>query len=121
MNDFLIQIEISNLNNVIETTEEISGVMEEGVFIPFNFNPVYRGSKGKIVLNLFAKEKAPNEYYQSHFIRMNFPKNKISKLERMGFNVWGICGNMRLTKDAILLQKNVYTNKKASIDDALSK
>lgn len=68
MNNYFINVYVSNMQRVLVTEMEMDGVMEEGIFIPFRFNSFYRGKKGAIVLNLYAIEKAANPNRTSHFL-----------------------------------------------------
>lgn len=68
MNNYFINVYVSDMQRAFVTEMEMDGVMEEGIFIPFRFNSFYRGKKGKIILNLYAREKEPNPNRVSHFL-----------------------------------------------------
>ena len=93
--DYKIRINLSLLNNAIETEVEIGDSMEKGIFIPYRYAPIYKKKKG-VFLHLFAKERRANAFGQSHYLRPNCDKLKYEQIKLdTGMDApFSILGNM---------------------------
>lgn len=118
MNNFTVCLKLNKLNNVIITEEEIEGVMEKGLFIPFRYNPIYVTNKKDCKLSMTAMEMKPNKFGQSHFLLPRCNQKEREKLERLGQPI-NILGNIYVQ---VKKGYNYSLNKKneVSLDDALS-
>lgn len=118
MNNFTVRINLNKLNNVMITEEEIEGVMEKGLFIPFRYNPIYVTQKRECKLSMNAMEMKPNSFGQSHFLLPRCSPKAREKLEALGQPL-NILGNIYVQ---VKKGYNYSLNKKneVSLDDALS-
>lgn len=66
---------------------EVDGQILEGIFIPFKYNPIYRGQEGHIFLNLFANEIRINANHQTHILKPCIFKEKEEELEEIGAEI----------------------------------
>lgn len=120
MENFIQKICLSDLYGTIVTEEEIAGVMEEGIFIPFKFNPCYRAKGAKVYIQFYIQEKYSDIYGQSHMVKPLFPQKRKESLKRFGININAIVGNLK--RDFKSALKNTYNKKKkTSFDDAFNK
>lgn len=55
--DYKIIINLSLLNNAIETEVEIGDSMEKGIFIPYRYAPIYKRKKAYFCIYLQKKEE----------------------------------------------------------------
>lgn len=79
--NYRIDLDLTKLNSVIETEEEIGDRMEKGIFIPYRCNTIYRRKKG-IWLTMLAVEKRENSFGQSHYIKQTCSKERYMELKR---------------------------------------
>lgn len=118
MVDYQILLKLTSFNNAIITREEINGIEEEGVFIPLKYNSIFRTRGGEIAVNLYAKEKKPNAYGQSHVISNKMSKKKYLELKELGFET-AFIGNMKIVRNSGY--NYLKTPNKVSLDEALER
>ena len=120
MENFELNIALSDIPNVVETEMEIQGTTEKGLFIPFRFAPIYKAIHGKITLRLYMQEKQVIVFGQTHFIRVNYNKEGYEFIKNCGYDPYIILGHgkRKFVNRGYLLNPN---NKKGSFDDAFRK
>lgn len=120
MENFELEIELSEIPNTVETEMEVLGTMEKGLFIPFRFAPMFRGKRGRVVLKLYMQERTVVAFGQTHFIRVNYNKKGYFFIKKCGYNPFTIIGHgKRVFKNkGFLLNPN---NNKESFDEAFEK
>lgn len=118
MNNFLIDVNLSSLNETMTTTMEVNGIEERGIFIPFRYN-FLNTYKNNVLLRMVAFEKKANAWNQSHGVREYGSKRMVDKLGRLGIKTKFI-GNMKLYYDPNFNYR-AYKKNSVDIDDALDK
>lgn len=90
MDHLSVNVILSELNGAMEVIEEVSGVPEKGIFIPFRFNPIYKKKKGGWLLNLNALARKPNEWGQLYGLKPRFSVVAAKKVINAGLesNQW---------------------------------
>lgn len=118
MNNFLIDVNLSSLNEAMTTTMEVNGIEERGIFIPFRYN-FLNVWKQSVTLRMVAYEKKANAWNQSHGVREYGSKRVLERLNRLGIKPKFI-GNMKLYYDPNFNYR-AYKKNSVDIDDALEK
>lgn len=116
-----IKVTLSELNGAMEIVEEVAGVPEKGIFIPFRFNPIYRKKNGGCQLNITALVKKPNEYGQLYGLKPQFSPSAAKKVLDAGLdsNFWlGFITRNNNNKYNYLSQSD--GNNKNNIDNILN-
>lgn len=116
MLNYDIDLNLSELINTEVCEREVGDSLEEGIFIPFAPNGIYRKKTGTIAIPLKAIEKRANAFNQSHYISIRVSKKKYDALKKMGYNI-PILGNMSLMGYSKLASRK---REKTNVDDALN-
>lgn len=115
MVDYDIMLHLSDFINTEVYKREVGDTLEEGIFIPFFPNGIYRTKNGKISISLKAIEKRANAFNQSHYITISRSRKNYNELIKMGYES-PIIGNMSLPKYNF---KSFKKKEKPDVDAAL--
>lgn len=115
MAKYILEIDLAKLNMTEVMKKDVGGKEVEGVFIPFNYNNIYK-KFDKLKIYLEMTEKKANVYNQSHMIKTRIPFSKKRKFEEMNLKTSQIIGSA-VVYNKYYRQKNTP---KLSIDDILS-
>lgn len=118
MSSYTGALELTKLNNTVETEEEIGGVMEKGIFIPYRYNSFYKTKKGHKALKITVLEKSANFKGQSHMVMQRCDKKMYKELKELGCDFY-IFGNLYLLDTYSGMAKQEHVKNK--IDEIFKK
>lgn len=79
-----MELVLSAFNRAEITDMDTGDGPERGIFIPFRFNNIYCSKTGYVKAYFSVIPKRPNLLGESHYIKGDWPKQKIEQMERYG-------------------------------------
>ena len=81
-------------SRVIDFDNE-DGIIEKGVFIPFDMNGLHETERGNVAAHFFVTERmTATKDGSSHYIKLKMPKESLDRINDLGFET-PFVGSMR--------------------------
>lgn len=96
MTNYLLRIALTNfLGSRVMEVEDQEGMMQKGVFIPFDMNGLHETERGNVSAYFFVTERMTASVDgSSHFVKMKMKKEALDKINELGYQTPYV-GDMR--------------------------